>query len=371
MRTPSRLAAAAAGVLAVATLTTAEAPTTGDIYQGYPVLDLSSPLDLSSVPANTISRYYINAATGQGNIPYYLPVLIARGSNSSLDSGKKLSLSSSIHGDELNGIPVVHRVFSYLNSSGVVASGDFNGTVIGLPQQNPNGNFHNARQLWSPGNSGTYVNLNRILPGIDPFGESAAEEVPSITDAHVGSVWYGLWGNTSNVDVAVDLHTLSSGANGPIWAYADYRAEYVQRLAELAQPDIIKIDPGEPGSVETTFVDYGIPAITLEIGPAKRWNNDLIDRAEEFVYRLMADLSILPNSTAPEIDLSETYKGTNFSSVVVSQTGWVNMTVSVLDDVEEGQQLAVVYDWFGDEVESVTAPVRGGFCRHRWIPPWK
>ena len=78
--------------------------TTGDIYLGYPVLDLSSPLDLSSVPANTISRFWMIAATGQANIPYFLPVMIARGSNDSLETGRKLSLSASIHGDELNGV---------------------------------------------------------------------------------------------------------------------------------------------------------------------------------------------------------------------------------------------------------------------------
>ena len=134
---------------------------------------------------------------------------------------------------------------------------------------------------------------------------------------------------------------------------------YVSRLAELAQPDVIKIDPGEPGSVETTWVDYGVPAITLEIGPAKQWNSDLIDRGEAFIYRLLADLAMLPNSTAPEVDLSDTYKATNFSYVDVSQTSWVNVTVAVLDDVQEGDVVARAYNWFGDLVETLTAPVSG------------
>lgn len=93
-------------LLSVASLaaTAVAQATTGDIYLGYPVLDLSEPLDSSSVPANTISRFWMIAATGQGNIPYFLPVLIARGSNNSLETGRKLSLSASIHGDELNGV---------------------------------------------------------------------------------------------------------------------------------------------------------------------------------------------------------------------------------------------------------------------------
>lgn len=107
--------------------------TTGDIYMGYPVLDLSSPLDLSTVPENTLQRFWIIPGVSQGHIPYFLPVIIARGTADSLDSGRKLSLSASLHGDELNGIPPVTRIFQWLNETGAVTSGSFNGTIIGTP----------------------------------------------------------------------------------------------------------------------------------------------------------------------------------------------------------------------------------------------
>jgi len=351
MRSPFALAlAATAGAQA----------TSGDVLDGIPILDVSitSPLNLSSVPANTISRFWLRPGTSQGNINYFLPVFIARGTEESAETGRKLSLSASIHGDELNGIPVVHRVFQSLNESGVVTSGSFNGTIIGVPQLNPNGNFLNGRNFYTPGNSGFLTNLNRIMPGADDPLDA------SLTDSYAGNIWYGLWGNGSNVDIAVDFHTLSTGSDGPLWAYADYRLDGVQELAELASPDVIKIDPGEPGSVETTFVDNGIPAITLEIGPAKRWNSDLIDRAEAFVYRILGNLAMISQNESislggVESDLSATYKGTNFSSVAVTTTGWVNMTVGVLDDVEEGQEVGVVYGWFGDVIETLTTTVAG------------
>jgi predicted deacylase len=355
----------------------------GDVYLGYPVLDVSvdSPLDLASIPANTISRYWLRPGISQGNIPYFLPVMIARGSNESLTSGRKLSLSASIHGDELNGPPVIQRVFAQLNSSGIVASGSFNGTIIGIPQLNPQGNFLNGRNFYTPASSGFLTNLNRILPGSGEAGES-------LTDSYVSAVWYGLWGNGSNVDVAVDLHTLSTGSDGPLWAYADYAAPYVRRLAELAAPDVIKIDPGEPGSVETTFVQHAVPAITLEIGPAKVWSHNLISRAEGFVWRLLVDLAMLGSETngtqsetatpmpvplpipIPDADLESagTYIGANFSSVVVGHTGWVNVSVDVLDDVDAGQEVGVVYDWFGDVLETLVAGVGGRVLQARTDP---
>lgn len=138
----------------------------------------------------------------------------------------------------------------------------------------------------------------------------------------------------------------------------------VQQLAELAQPDIIKIDPGEPGSIETTWVRAGVPAITLEIGPAKNWNQTLIRRSEEFVWRLLDDLSMLPeNYTAPQetvsIGLENSYRGANFSSVSVSRSGWVEMYVSPLEDVVEGQSVGTVYNSWGDVIQNLTAGVSG------------
>ena len=106
-------------------------------------------------------------------------------------------------------------------------------------------------------------------------------------------------------------------------------------------------------------MDFGIPAITLEIGPAKLWNDDYIDRAEQFIYRLMDDLYMTPNATTPEVDLSNTYKATNFSSVIVMNSGFVNMTVDKLEDVEEGQEVGILYNSWGDIIERLTAAVAG------------
>lgn len=180
---------------------------TGDTIQGYPVIEY---LDLADVPANTISRYWISAAEAQGGLPYFLPILVARGSEDSLETGRRLSLSASIHGDELNGIPVVQRVFAALGDA--VSSGNFNGTVIGLPTQNPNGNIHNQRNFFSSSSNGFFTNLNRVFPG------TSVAAGGSIGQSYAYEIWNNIWGNTSNVDIAVDFHTLSTGSDGPLWA---------------------------------------------------------------------------------------------------------------------------------------------------------
>ncbi|KAK5103143.1 hypothetical protein LTS08_003947 [Lithohypha guttulata] len=326
---------------------------TGDTLQGYPIIEY---LDLADVPANTISRFWISAAEAQGGLPYFLPIFVARGSAGSLESGRRLSLSASIHGDELNGIPVVQRVFAALRD--VVSSGNFNGTVIGIPTQNINGNILNQRNFFSSSNNGFFTNLNRVFPG------TSIAEGGSIATSYAYTIWNSVWGNASNVDIAVDFHTLSTGSNGPLWCYADYRLDGVQRLAELTEADVIKIDPGEPGSIETTWVDFGVPAITLEIGPAKNWNQTLISRSQEFVWRLLDDLNMLPsNYTAPQeatsIGLENSYRATNFSTTVAERSGWVQMNVVPLQDVEEGQAVGTVYNSWGDVIQNLTAGASG------------
>lgn len=178
-------------------LTWAQTIFTGDVISGYPVI---TTLDISDVPPNAITRYWFLAAEAQGGLPYFLPVFVARGTNESWESGRKLSLSASVHGDELNGIAVVQRLFKELNET--VSGGKLNGTIIGLPTTNPNGNQHNQRNFYSSSSNGFLTNLNRVFPGEDPLQGAA------IPNAYAYAIWNNLWGNTSNIDVAVDLRML-------------------------------------------------------------------------------------------------------------------------------------------------------------------
>lgn len=97
--------------LALLSATTAATNFTGDVLNGVPVI---SYLDISKVPARSVSRYYLRVGELNGGLPLHIPVFVARGTPESLKSGKKLSVSAGIHGDELNGIRVVQRVFAQL-----------------------------------------------------------------------------------------------------------------------------------------------------------------------------------------------------------------------------------------------------------------
>ncbi len=121
---------------------------------------------------------------------------------------------------------------------------------------------------------------------------------------------------------------------------------------------MIKIDPGEPGSIETTWVSAGVPAITVETGPANIWNRTLIQRTVDFAFRLMDDLQ-MTNGQVPTPDLSQTYIANNFTYPRTNFSGWIDMDISVLEDVEKGQVIGRVYNSWGDELQNLTSGVTG------------
>lgn len=93
---------------------------TGDVLNGVPVIH---DLHLTEVPAQTVSRYYLRVGELNGGHPVHIPIMVARGTPESLETGQKLSLSAAIHGDELNPVRVVQRIFEQLEDQVATLNG--------------------------------------------------------------------------------------------------------------------------------------------------------------------------------------------------------------------------------------------------------
>lgn len=140
-----------------------------------------------------------------------------------------------------------------------------------------------------------------------------------------------------------------------MWAYADFRLPGVERLAKLAAADAIKINPGEPGPVETTFAEAGVPARTLEIGAPRQWRQALIQRSVEYIERVLADMAILPAVENGSVVEETGFIGTTFGGPSAAAGGFVETLAEVLEDVVVGQEIARIYNVYGDVVETVRA----------------
>jgi predicted deacylase len=93
---------------------------TGDVLNGVRVIN---ELNLADVPAQTVSRFYLRVGEVNGGHPVHIPIMVARGTPNSLQTGKKLSLSAAIHGDELNPVRVVQRIFEQLEDQVATLNG--------------------------------------------------------------------------------------------------------------------------------------------------------------------------------------------------------------------------------------------------------
>jgi len=313
----------------------------GDKINGVPVI---TDLDVNNLAANRMHRFFLRGSEINTGLPWHYPVVVARGPGPA-DAGKTFWLSGTVHGDELNPSAVLQRLIQNLDVSQV------NGSVIIVPTVGQNGASRNSRYYYSSSSSGTYTDPNRVWPG--------TELGPSVTQTNY-KLWQALTRNGTAVDVAVDLHTPSTGGASGLWCYADWAVPEAKRLSELIGADTLKVDPGEPGSLETTFVEFGIPAITLEIARAKVWQEEYIQRSYDFVLRALAEWQVIPKAGVPAVPQVDTYAGESFAAVIPSTNGgFYKPTVKILDDVVEGQVVGHLYNMFGDKIFTYLAPASG------------
>ena len=281
-------------------------------------------LDTGDLPAGTVQRFWFRAggnAIGQG---WQVPVIVVRGAR----PGPRLLVTAGIHGDELNGIAVIHRL----------AATDpkrLAGTLVLVPGLNTPALLASAREF--PGGG----NLNRLMPG-DETG--AAQR-------YARQLWTGLL--RPNADAAVDLHTQSRGTAYVTYAFAS--TPRTRRMAELVGPDIIKMDSGEKGTVENELTRDGVPAITFELGRPEVFDAAATARGVAGIENLMTEMGMIAGTvqaTAPLVT-------NRIQPARTGTAGWMTLLVPLGADVTKGQALATIADPFGRLIETVTAPESG------------
>ena len=171
-------------------------------------------------------------------VPVSTPVLVSNG----VLPGPAICLTAAVHGDELNGIEMVRRVFHDIEPKKLA------GTLIGVPIVNVQGFRRGSRYL--PDRR----DLNRYFPG-NPNGSAAARIAHSLFKEVI-----------SHCDALVDLHTGSFE-----------RANLPQLRADLRDPDVLTLTQGfgamvvlhsEPGvgTLRYAATRAGIPTVTVEAG---------------------------------------------------------------------------------------------------------
>jgi hypothetical protein len=308
---------------------------TGDKVQGVAVI---SQLDVSDLAPGKTHRFMfqgVEMGTGQH---WYVPVMVAKGAN----SGKRLLLVSGVHGDELNPIRVVQKVFADLDAT------KLSGSVIGIIGPSRPGVEHVTR-MWPVSNLGVnLINPNRTWPG---------NEAGNTVERHSWLVMNRLI--KGNADIGVDIHTGGNGIDFALFAFANWKDAEAQQIAQLFPIDQILLEPGFDGTLEYALVRAGIPAITLELGGPRSFDAQMIASGTEGAENLLAHYKMLDRPLGQTAKDRQVFVGNKLADLFAVQSGFTEVLVKLNDTVKKGQKVAVQHNAFGDVVHEYFAEVDG------------
>lgn len=321
------------GLCVLSTVSFAKMEYTGEKYLGKEIVTNLDVTDLK--PGTTYEFYFQGIENSLGN-PWYIPITVIKGEK---DGGKFL-INSGVHGNELNPILTSYKVKENLNPKNV------NGTVTIVHGMNIPGLLNNTRGYKFGGNTESTSDLNRQMD---------AEKTTTADQKYSTLIWKNLL--SKNADKVIDLHTSGKGSEFPLFVYADFRNNDIKKMAELTGADIVKMDNGEKGSVETAFVELGIPSITFELGSPETQESEIVSRAVTGVLNNLIDSKQLTGKEIKSYD--KTFYGNNWSRVRAEKGGYVENKVKVMDKVKAGDILFVQYDSFGKIVQEYKSPNTG------------
>lgn len=307
-----------------------------DVIQGHQVIQ---SLDVTDLPAGE-HKFWFRIANNALSQWQHLPVLVFKGDK----PGKKIMITAGVHGDEYNGVLAAQKTARELIGKELV------GTVTVVPTINLTGMLNHSRDFYSADPDASPANLNRFFPG-DANGNEANRYL------------FALWNNLlkPNAELAIDLHTQTSGAAYPLYVFADFRIEQSLEMARSINPDAILNDPGDAGVLETVWNNSGIPSITIEVGMGRYTEQALIDRTVAGIFNVLKRHEVISGEASPVIPCLE---GNEIISIRAELGGFVLPQVKMMDTVEQGQLLAIQYDSFGDEIQRYMAPTSGTVLSH-------
>jgi len=286
-------------------------------------------LNVEEAPKGMISRYWLHLVTDGMGVPIYIPIMVARGQ----EEGKVLGMTAAVHGNELNGIPVIQRLFKELDVN------NLRGTVVGIPVVNIPSLVRKKRRFIDG------RDLNHIMPGKP--------------DGNVSEVYSWRFVNrvVREFDFLVDLHTASNGRINSYYIRADMDDPMVEKMALLQNAQIIVHNPPNDGTLRGAADDIGIPAITVEVGNPNTFQKGVIRDGLTGVHNLLGDLG-MTDSEVEAIDEATVLCKSSYW--IYTDTGGI-MTVhpKVTEMVQEGQVIATMRNVFGDLVKEYLAPEDG------------
>lgn len=301
-------------------------------FESTPTLD---SLVLSSFEEGKIHKVWLSLGDDGFANPIQVPVLIAKGSN----EGKVLGLTAAIHGNELNGIAIIQKVFASLDAA------QMKGTIIAIPGLNSLAIANQRREFVDQ------QDLNRLFPGKENGNRSQQMAF------QIGKKIIPLF------DYHIDLHTASFGRENTLYGRGDMQDETLSIMIRILEPDIIVSNKGEASFGEASGLTLrafamkkGVKSITVEYGNPLVFQKEMIDRGVVGIQNLLKWLDFVKGEA--KIPPAKNVCSRSYW-LFTKKGGYLEVHVSLNQVVKKGELLATLRNPFGEVVEEYFAPESG------------
>lgn len=260
--------------------------------------------------------------------PIGLPIRVIRAKK----RGPVVFVTATVHGDELNGMGVIHELM-YGESLSLLT-----GTLILVPVVNIFGFENQIRYM--PDRR----DLNRFFPG---------SKSGSLT-SRVANILFEEIARRS--DYGIELHSAAVPRTNYPNVRGDLKHPEVRRLAWAFGCELIIDGKGPDGSFRREATRAGCPTIILEAGEPLKIEPYAVEVGVRGVLNVLKDLGMLegePVRPAYQVRISR-------STWVRAEVGGIlRFGVQPGDTVEAGQRIATNSSVFGEKQNVLTAPVDG------------
>lgn len=291
-----------------------------------------------NIEAGSVSKIELSVAKLYTGADVSLPIKVFRGKK----SGPTIFISAAVHGDELNGIEIIHRLIKQKNFEII------RGTLIAVPMVNVYGVVNQSRYM--PDRR----DLNRSFPG-SAKGSLAARV------AHIF-----LTEIVSHCDYGIDLHTGAIHRSNLPQIRADLADEKTKELALVFGVPVVLNSNIIDGSLRESAVANKTKVLLYEAGEALRLDELSIRAGVKGITNVLQNLGLIRKTTKKKTTIP--YIANSSGWLRASASGFVSQKIRLGDQVVKGDILAVIGSPYGDVVDRVEAPRSGILIGMQNIP---
>lgn len=307
------------------------------LLQGQNKIETIEEIELDQLEANSKNKFWLKIIENGMSQPISIPVIIAKGKN----PGPVLGMTAALHGNELNGISVIHQVMDEINPESL------QGTIIAIPGLNAISIPLHQRRYFDK------EDLNRNFPGKEKGNRSQQY------------VWQIGQKILTKVDYLIDMHTASFGRENTLYVRADLSDPKMEKMALLQNADIILNNKGVPSAndqisatrtMRAEAILKGIPSITIEYGNPQVFQPEIIERGVDGIENIMSWLEMTDNKI--KVGTTATVCKKSYW-IYIDKGGYLEVKAQLNQRVKKNDLIAVLRNPFGDLVKEYYCPEDG------------